>query len=156
MKINKVLIPVGDSDFSLHVLPHITRLLEPAKNELILLHVAPTPSGVTVDEQVVVYAEQEAASMEAESIATIQPYVRSLEEIGYHVTPVVSFGDPAKEIERFVAERDIDLVAMATHGRTGLARMILGSVAQQVVSHVDAPVLLYRSQPDDDESVLSQ
>jgi nucleotide-binding universal stress UspA family protein len=157
MKSNKVLVPVDDSEFSLGVLPHVTRLLEPAKTELFLLHVAPVPNAITVDEQIVIYADQEAASMQSESRAAIQPYVRSLEEIGYHVTPVVSFGDPATEIERFVAEKDIDLVAMATHGRTGLARVVRGSVAQQVFNQVDVPVLLYRAFPEDgDGSALGQ
>jgi nucleotide-binding universal stress UspA family protein len=61
------------------------------------------------------------------------------------------------EIERFVAEKDIDLVAMATHGRTGLARVVRGSVAQQVFNQVNVPVLLYRTFPEDGgESALGQ
>jgi nucleotide-binding universal stress UspA family protein len=144
MQVNKVLIPVSDSEFSLNVLPHLTRLLEPEKNQLYLLHVAPNPTGVKVDEQMVIYADQEAASLQAESRAALEPYVQSLEEMGFQVTPAVSFGDPAREIEHFVAEKEIDLVAMTTHGRKGLARVIRGSVAQHVATHVDIPVLLYR------------
>ncbi len=156
MKNNKVLVPVDETNFSLCVLPYLTYLLEPAKTELYLLHVAPVPHAVTVGEQVLVYADQETASVEAESRTALQPYVRSLEEIGYHVAPFVSFGDPAKEIERFVTEKEIDLVAMTTHGRTGLARAMLGSVAQHVLNHVDIPVLLYKANARDaDESTLA-
>lgn len=140
----KVLVPIADSEFSLHVLPYVTRLLEPDRNELILLHVAPVPGPVIVEERVLVYADQETASLEAERRSSLQPYVRALEKIGYTVTPVVSFGDAASEIERFVDEENVDLVAMCTHGRTGLERMLLGSVAQHVVHHVDIPVLLIR------------
>lgn len=150
MRMNKVLIPVDELEFSMGVLPYVTRLLEPQKCELFLLHVAPTPTAVTVDEQVVVYADQETASAEAAGRATLQPYVKSLEAIGYHVTPIISFGDPASEIEHIVAQKEIDLVAMTTHGRTGLARVVLGSVAQQVLNHVDVPVLLYRHYPEEE------
>jgi nucleotide-binding universal stress UspA family protein len=146
---NKVLIPIDSSEFGLHVLPYVTRLLEPDKNELILLHVAPVPSAVTVGDEVVVYADQETASMQALCREAIQPYVHSLEEMGYRVKPIISFGDPAAEIEHFVDEENVDLVAMATHGRTGLARVLRGSVAQHVVNHVDVPVLLFRAESEE-------
>jgi nucleotide-binding universal stress UspA family protein len=95
--------------------------------------------------KVVVFAEQVAASMEASFKRSILPYVHSLEQDGYRVTTTVLFGDPAAEIERFVAKEQIDLVVMATHGRTGLSRVVAGSVAQHVLNHVAVPVLLIRS-----------
>lgn len=156
MKANRVLIPLDDSDFSLNVLPHVTRLLEPEKNEILLLHVEHAPDAVMIDEHVVIYADQEQASKQGESRAALQPYVRDLEELGYRVTPLVSFGDPAGEIERIAEEREIDLIAMATHGRTGVARLLRGSVAQHVVSHVDIPVLLYRVPLEGDDGDLEE
>jgi nucleotide-binding universal stress UspA family protein len=65
------------------------------------------------------------------------------------VTPIVSFGDPAKEIEYIVEKQNVDMVAMTTHGRTGLARILHGSVAQHVLNHVEIPVLLYRGLLED-------
>jgi nucleotide-binding universal stress UspA family protein len=156
MLANRVLVPLDDSQFSLNVLPHITRLLEPEKTELFLLHVDEAPDAVTIDEHVVVYADQATASAKADCMATLQPYVRGLEELGYDVTPLVSFGDPATEIERIAEEREIDLIAMATHGRKGIARILRGSVAQHVAGHVDIPVLLYRVPWDSDESALGE
>lgn len=150
MKLHKVLVPVDDTEFCLEVLPHLTQLMEPEKTELILLHVEPMPDSVVTDERVVAYSDQIAASIEVNSKATIQPYVESLEEIGFHVTPIVSFGDPAKQIEHYVESKNVDLVAMTTHGRTGFARLMHGSVAQHVFSHVDVPVLLYRGWTEDD------
>ena len=150
---NKVLIPIDEAEFGLHVLPYVTRLLEPDKNELILLHVAPVPSAVMVGDEVVVYADQETASMQALCREAIQPYVRSLEELGYRVKLIISFGEPAEEIEHLVAEENVDVVAMATHGRTGLARVLRGSVAQYVVNHVDVPVLLFRAEREEGAEV---
>lgn len=105
---------------------------------------ATAPDAVTIDEHVVVYADQETASAKEEVLVALAPYVTGLEELGYHVTPIVSFGDPASEIERIAEENEMDLIAMATHGRTGMARMLHGSVAQHVANHAGVPVLLYR------------
>jgi nucleotide-binding universal stress UspA family protein len=157
MKLNKVLVPIDNSEFSLEVLPHLTQLMEPAKTELILLHVEPIPDSIMVDGQVVVYSDQIAASIAEDNKAVIQPYVESLQEMGYQVTPIVSFGIPANEIEHFVQEQDVDLVAITTHGRTGVARLLHGSVAQHVFSHIDVPVLLFRGETEDGwEGALGQ
>jgi nucleotide-binding universal stress UspA family protein len=157
MKFYKVLVPIDNTEFCLEVLPHLTQLMEAEKTELILLHVEPMPDSVVTDERVVAYSDQVAATIESDSKATMQPYVKSLEEIGFHVTPIIAFGDPAKQIERYVESKDVDLVAMTTHGRTGFARLMHGSVAQHVFSHVDVPVLLYRGSTDDGwEGALGQ
>jgi nucleotide-binding universal stress UspA family protein len=54
-------------------------------------------------------------------------------------------GTPADEIVRFADARDADLIVMGTHGRTGLAHLVMGSVAEHVVRAAPCPVLLVRS-----------
>jgi len=54
---------------------------------------------------------------------------------------VVRRGFAYEEIMRFVDEEEIDLIVMATHGRTGLPHIIMGSVAERVVRHSPVPVL---------------
>jgi nucleotide-binding universal stress UspA family protein len=58
---------------------------------------------------------------------------------------VLRAGDAATEILDYADERDIDLIAMATHGRSGLRRWLLGSVANKVLRTTDVPVLLSRA-----------
>lgn len=53
-------------------------------------------------------------------------------------------GDPADEIVACAEENNHDLIVMGTHGRKGLARLLMGSVAEQVVRHSSVPVLLVR------------
>ncbi len=53
-------------------------------------------------------------------------------------------GDPAKEIVQAVTALDVDLVVMATHGRTGLSHLFIGSVAERVVRESPEPVLTIR------------
>lgn len=62
-------------------------------------------------------------------------------ETEYHVTS----GETTSEISRFVDECDIDLVILSSHGRTGIERFFLGSVAEKVVRYVESPVLVVKA-----------
>jgi nucleotide-binding universal stress UspA family protein len=55
------------------------------------------------------------------------------------------YGNPATKILEVSRRQDIDLIAMSTHGRSGIGRWLLGSVAEKVVRHSETPVLLLRS-----------
>jgi nucleotide-binding universal stress UspA family protein len=57
-------------------------------------------------------------------------------------------GSPAREIVAYAAEEGCDVVVMGTHGRTGVDRLILGSVAERVVRSSPVPVLTVRVSPD--------
>jgi len=56
----------------------------------------------------------------------------------------VRIGTPHEEIMRYVSDRDIDLVVMGSHGRSGVARAVMGSVAETVVRQAPCPVLVVR------------
>ena len=60
------------------------------------------------------------------------------------VSHVFLEGDPATEIARFAADANIDLIVMGTHGRTGLERMLLGSVAEQTLRSAPCSVLVVK------------
>ena len=64
------------------------------------------------------------------------------EEVAYEHELIT--GDPAHAIADFAKEHDIDLIVMGTHGRTGLLRMLMGSVAEAVVRRAPCPVLTYK------------
>lgn len=53
-------------------------------------------------------------------------------------------GDPAHAIVRLAKEEDVDMIIMGTHGRTGLSRMLMGSVAEAIVRRAECPVLTYK------------
>lgn len=53
-------------------------------------------------------------------------------------------GDPAGEIVRIAGEEKVDSIVLGTHGRTGLSRLLMGSVAEGVVRRAPCPVLVYR------------
>jgi nucleotide-binding universal stress UspA family protein len=56
----------------------------------------------------------------------------------------VRFGDPGNEIAKFATEIGAGLIVMPSHGRTGLAHLLVGSVAERVVRHAHCPVLVLR------------
>jgi nucleotide-binding universal stress UspA family protein len=65
-------------------------------------------------------------------------------EGGVTVTSEVLFGHGAKTIAEYAAERDVDLIVMGTHGRTGVAHLLLGSIAERLVRTAPCPVLTVR------------
>ena len=75
----------------------------------------------------------------------LEAIARQLRKRGYEVTTAVQFGEAAERIIEYVQEREIDLVAMTTHGRTGLGRLLLGSVASEILHQLHVPILLLRA-----------
>jgi nucleotide-binding universal stress UspA family protein len=167
MSRNRVLIPLDGSSFSERILPTVRRYLRPAENELILLQVAEPPdSGAgaisdlvaddTLQDRIIprlspaqmeaarhpTYTTQIEDSVAANLEARLSPMANELRDNGYTVSTLVEFGDPAPMIEQAIRYYHVDLVAMTTHGRTGLRRVLLGSVAEHVLRHITVPVLL--------------
>jgi len=71
---------------------------------------------------------------------------RRLQEEGVLAEAKVRYGDPVEEILDHVTWDHIDLIAMATHGRTGLTRVVLGSVVEHVLRRTPVPMLLVRAE----------
>ncbi len=138
MQFRRVLCPVDLSESSREAIQLAKGLIEgQSLAELILLHVtAPAVSAV---------------GGLAMATADVQTELdrRSLQEAfpaspGSRVRHEVRRGSPADAICRFAADEHCDLVVMMTHGRTGLTRIIMGSVAEEVLRHAPCPVLLMR------------
>lgn len=69
----------------------------------------------------------------------------------FPVEIVVLDGSAASEIVNLAMERGCDLIVMGTHGRTGLGRLLMGSVAEQVLRHAPCPVLTVKTPPRPDD-----
>jgi nucleotide-binding universal stress UspA family protein len=163
MKRRTILVPLDGSDFSRQIIPAITDLLDPQANTLILLRVAELPVGISSPPWPVsggwvlpthlgerdlervrhpIYADQEEESARAAMTHELSEEARPLERAGYSVRVLVRFGEAAEEIIDIVRDGTADMVAMATHSRSGLSHFVLGSVAEQVLRGVDVPVML--------------
>jgi len=142
---NKVVILLDGSEFRERILPAVQRFMRPAENELILFRVSDPVHGFHYHEGAVhvdVYDNEAEASKKAELSEELQHDVQMLEAMGYPVAIEVRFGKTAEEVEDFIQGAGVDLVAMTTHGRTGLSKLLQGSIAEHVLHHVSIPVLL--------------
>lgn len=108
-----------------------------------LLHVAPEPSAVQdAHGRVVVYADQETESLISEGV----DFLRTLEVhfSGVPVESVVRFGEPVAQILDEAEAFRADLIVVGTAGRSGIGRVLLGSVAERVFGRATVPVMLVR------------
>src|SRR5262245_21527306 len=81
------------------------------------------------------------------------PQIVHCEELhGLEVEEVITHGDAAAEIVRVAAEREVDLIVISSHGRTGLGRMIFGSTAEAVVRHARCRGLVVNASADEEEN----
>lgn len=170
----KVLIPLDGSEFSRQIVQVVRTFFVPNDVRLVLFRAAYPPSlGVDVaDTDMLAGTMTISSSYDAYSRALDAEYVEvtkeretyrtqllddlhhdaeRLRKAGYTVEVEVHFGDPAQCIIDYVQDAGVDLVAMATHGRTGIGRLVLGSVAERVLRGVSVPVLLMRSVPEEME-----
>ena len=152
MKIQKVLIPLDGSDFSKNILPYIRQFFDPKSTEVVLFHLAEEPRAVHIHEGAInvdIYVDEAEASKRIEVELALRDEVEMLQDAGFSTRVLTHFdSNPAKAIVEFVELAEFDLVAMTTHGRTGLRRALTGSVAEYVLRHVDVPVLLLRPSAD--------
>lgn len=132
---NKILVPLDGSALADGILKHVERLLGKESCQVLLLRVLPPPGQA---EEVPGQFELERKAA-ASHLATVK---LRLEEVGAKVTTLQREGDPAAEIVFAVEEHKPDLVAMSSHGRSGVMRWIRGSVAERVLRSSPAPVLL--------------
>lgn len=142
----EVLVPLDGSRLSEQVLERVLALTGVQDVRYTLLHiVAPAlrldGKGLHVD-------EAREAELEARAAEQLAATARRLHERGPEVRyEVVAHPVPPQYIVEYAEEHSIELIAMTTHGRGGLSRLILGSVADKVLRASPVPLLLYR--PED-------
>ena len=136
----KILVPLDGSKLAEGIIPRVEWLAKIHDGEVTLLrvalaHVFPGMDPVQHEVKVVREAEEYLAKVEA-----------GLKNVGVKVHSVVRYGNDAQEIVDHARDRGFDLIAMSTHGRTGLSRLLLGSVAEQIVKLAKCPVLTVRAE----------
>jgi nucleotide-binding universal stress UspA family protein len=170
MSKRKVLIPLDGSRFSQQIVRVVQDYFDARDVSIVLFRVAQPPSvpleipsardmiagGYPMSGSYEAYSaamersyavlEQEMETLRSEIADQLRPEAERLREQGYVVKIEVQFGEPAQRIVQYVNDEQIGLVAMATHGRSGVSRLVLGSVAERVLRGSSAPVLLLRPQ----------
>ena len=137
--LKRILVPLDGSHLAEAILPEAVHLAQSCGADLLLLrvafaHVFPGMDGIEEEVEVVRTAEDYVAD-----VAT------RLTGSGLSVWTAVRYGEPIEQILDHIVTNGVDVVAMSTHGRSGLSRLAMGSVAEAVVRKAGIPVLLFRS-----------
>ena len=146
----KILVPLDGSALAATILPQVEDLASSQKSEITLL-TAVSPQGMfavglaaevssRLGDEII---ESTMSRLKASSEKYLSETAAALKAKGLKANWVYREGVPAREIIRYAEEARCDLIAMATHGRGEIA-WVLGSVAEQVVTHAPVPVLLLR------------
>ena len=135
----KILVPLDGSALAEAIVPQVVELARVHGAELVILRVALAhafPGADPTEAQLQAVRESE---------AYLEGVEKGLKDRGFHVSSVVRYGHAAEEILDHAAFAGIDLIAMSTHGRTGVSRWVLGSVTEKVLRASSTPLLLVRA-----------
>ncbi len=136
----QILVAVENSAADETILEHVEQLARLAGSRLLLLHVADGWAARHFDELKL----RESEEMQADR-AYLQRLGAELSAKGFDVETILGLGDPAQEICRIASERQVDLIAMATHGHRGVSDVLHGQTVGHVRHRVSIPVLLLRA-----------
>lgn len=144
--INNILFPTDCSERSKDVLGYAIEVARKFEASITLLHVVSDISlyGTSTDYLSPINYEHMIDDYEKYSKKHLEEFWESEKSTDVEVKMVLVVGDPFKEIIQYAKDKDMDLIVLSTHGRTGLQHIMLGSVAEKVVRYSPVPVMTVR------------
>ena len=133
-----ILVTLDGTPTDRAIIEHIKLLAKLAGSRVVLLHVAEGWAART-------YGPDAVSQEITEDKAYLQSVREELQSKDIPVDTEMAYGDPAREITKWVEQKHCDLVAMSTHGHRFLADLFLGTTASRVQHSVSVPVLLLRA-----------
>lgn len=134
----RILVPLDGSGCAENIIPKVEELAIERKEGICLLRVVSAHTFPGVDP----------TEAEVKVVREAEEYLESLRERfkakGFDADTHVRYGNDVEEILDHAARKDIDMIAMSTHGRRGVKRLLFGSVAEKVLRHTPKPVFLIR------------
>jgi nucleotide-binding universal stress UspA family protein len=144
IRLRKILLPTDFSDHSAAAMKYACELAAKFDAELHLLHTLETHRDSTpafgMGLALPTYVKESRDAAEKALAGVLDPKW----SIGRTIIHSIVEGSPILEIIRYARKHDIDLIVLATHGRTGLTHVVMGSVAESVVRSAPCPVLTVR------------
>jgi nucleotide-binding universal stress UspA family protein len=138
----RAVVALDGSEIGEAILPFIIEIAGPLDLEVVLVRVYQAVPPTVVHGTHVAFENPETARIDAEEY--LAPLAVELRTRGIRVTTQVRRGEPADEIVEAAIAAKADLIAMTTHGRSGLGRLLFGSVAETVLRASHLPVCLMR------------
>ena len=135
---NTILVTLDGTSTDRAIIDHIKQLAKLAQSRVVLLHVADGWAART-------YGPDAISPEISEDTAYLQKVRTEFQDTGVETDAELAFGDPSKEIIRWIQQKGCDLVAMSTHGHRFLGDLFLGTTATRVQHSISVPVLLLRA-----------
>ena len=149
----KILVCLDGSDLAEQILPYAKEQAKSFKSAVVLLHVTPepviVPPGIPGEPGYPIQTRSMVKEMQQEMIHAkeyLDSLAHSFKELGIRAKSVILEGSAGESIVNYARENKINLIAVATHGRSGVGRAILGSVADFVLRESGLPILTIRPQ----------
>ncbi len=145
----KILVCLDGSDFAKPVVPYAAEIAKRFDSHLVLLEViesASTSSAATQNvgmsgERATEALEQSKSRRPQQAREYLEGVAAGLRDQGLNVETVVLEGSPARAIVDYASKNEVDLIAIATHGRKNIGRLVFGSVTDHVLRNTGLPVL---------------
>jgi universal stress protein A len=144
LQLSRILLPTDFSERAAEATKYACALAEQFGAELHVIHVVPNPDIAMFDFGISPELGERILHAKESAEKELNRYVDPSWAEGRTVVTKVLEGPAFVEIIRYARENDVDLVVLGTHGRTGLAHVLLGSVAEKVVRKAPCPVLTVR------------
>jgi len=144
----KILVCLDGSRFAEQILPYATEVALQFGSRVILLEITIPPS-VAIEPLTGYYHAtplEKIQREEDEAQTYLKRLAQRLRKKGLKVRCLTVPGDPGKTILRVAEENNAELIVLTTHGRSGLKRLVFGSVAEFVLKHSSLPILLRKPQ----------
>jgi nucleotide-binding universal stress UspA family protein len=149
MSMSLILVPLDFSDCASKLLDEAIRFARAFQARLLLLHASDPPRSLPLTAMLkprgAAHPMPVEALLRADAEAHLAPMLRLARERGVEAASVVAFGRPAEVIRAIASREHVAMIVMGTHGRSGLVRATLGSIAEEVLRHADVPVVTVRT-----------
>lgn len=152
----RILVPLDGSEMAEQVLPAVALVAEALGCKVTLFRVHTLQASSSLMAEWALPLQDSLALSGQEDLAYLQRVANDLEEQGIESTTATWMGTIAESIIDYADTNDIDLIAMCTHGRTGIARWALGSIADRVLRAGNKPLLLVRARQSGDRLVTEK
>jgi nucleotide-binding universal stress UspA family protein len=140
----RVLIPLDGSGLAEAILPFAEHVAGPLDAEVVLLQVVEPLSPIAGLGTGAIVGPDALFLRQVEAKRYLDAVAVRLRAKGLRVRTILALGTPASEIAATARAERADLIAMTTHGRSGVKRVIFGSVAEEILRKADIPVLAVR------------
>ena len=143
----RILVPLDGSPLAEQVLPYVRILAKDLQSRVELIRVFSAVAESMADPIHGRYIDQMASAYHNQAMESLIGYATALRDAGVEVSSSAHEGDAAYHIVDHAANEGDTLIAMSTHGRSGIGRWVLGSVTDRVLRAAENPLLIIRARP---------